>query len=124
MLTNILLFFASFTKFEVLKALFIPLGVFTFNSMYSTYNALSPALNAGSDITVPLVWVQARFQIFGVIASFLSWIAYWLYFCFDLKTTIWFVIGCFLFLIITFAFQMLAGILKRIFKDKDNDFSL
>ncbi|PGQ09695.1 hypothetical protein COA09_19990 [Bacillus cereus] len=119
MLTNIFLFFASFTKFEVLKALFIPLLAFTFNTMYSTYNALSPALNTGSEITVPLVWEQARFQIFGVIASFFAWIVYWLYFCFDLKTTILFSSSCLLFLAIIFVFQFLAGYWKRITGKKD-----
>ncbi|WP_163247865.1 MULTISPECIES: hypothetical protein [Bacillus cereus group] len=121
MLTSILLFFESFTKFEVLRALFIPLAVFTFNSMYSTYNALSPAFNAGSEITVPLVWIQARFQIFSVIAAFLFWIAYWLYFYIDLKTTIWFAICCLLFLVIIFVSQALAGYWERIIGKKDKD---
>lgn len=123
-ITKISLFFATITEFDVLKALFSTLLGLTFTSMYSVYNALCPVWNTGCVITVPIFWGQARFQLFGVIGILLGWIAFCLYLCFGLKTTIWFVIGCFLFVMITFAFQMLAGICKRIFNNKDNKYSL
>ncbi|MHA4169883.1 hypothetical protein [Bacillus cereus] len=123
-ITKISLFFASITEFDVLKVLFSTLLGLTFTSMYSVYNALCPVWNTGCEITAPIFWGQARFQLFGVIGILLGWIAFCLYLCFGLKTTICFVISCFLFLIITFAFQMLAGIFERIFKNKDNDFTL
>lgn len=123
-ITKISLFFSSITEFEVLKLVFFSLVGLTVTSTYSVYNALCPVWNTGCEITAPIFWGQARFQSFGVIATLLGWIEFWVYLCFGSKLTVLCAISFFLVLIIIFVFQMLAGIWKRYVMNKDNDINI
>lgn len=122
--STILAFFATMSKFEVLKFLFFSLIGLTITITSSLYIALCPTLNTGGTITVPVFWENARFQLFGALAVILGWIIFWLYLFFGFKVTFWCVIIFLLFLALHFALQKLANYVKRKFSEQNNDLNI